>query len=399
MVASLSADDLLRPEYDEEKISNVTQAIDKYMQPTSKKDKIIHKILLLGTGSCGKSTLYKQLKQIYKYGLDESEFLESKFVIRSNVVNSILVLLKKSQILYEMDEDKHSDCYIDLDEDPNIVKHIQRVLEFAIPNAVEIGVDEITAESSIILYESISYLWSLPQVKNTFDKRQYFSFIENMDYFFDKLDEIFKIDYEPSLQDTLKCNIRTTGLVEEKYIINDVQFNIFDTGGQRNERKKWIGLFETVQAIIFVAALNHYCQVLFEDECYNAMQESLELFDEVCNAKWFRKTEIILFLNKDDLFRQRLKEGISLSVAFGDEWNGPEYESKDDEQEDKEFLDHCHEASCAFIRNQYEILNKNPYKKVFVHITTATNKENIESVFWDVQNIIVSSRMKSSGLV
>ena len=62
-------------------------------------------------------------------------------------------------------------------------------------------------------------------------------------------------------------------------------------------------------------------------------------------------------------------------------------------------FDKCHEAGCAFIRKQYEKLNRNPYKKIFVHITTATNKENIESVFWDVQNIIVSSNMKTSGLV
>ena len=290
---SLSADSMIRQEYEEQKSNN--KNIDKYMENQRKIEARIKKLLLLGAGSSGKSTLFKQLKQIYKYGLDESEFLESKFVIRSNCVNSILVLLKKSQILYEMDEDKHSDCFIDLEKNPNIIEHIQRVLEYATPNAVKIGVDELTSESSIILYESISYLWSLQQVKNTFNKRQYFSFIENMDYFFAKLDEIFKVDYEPTLQDTLKCRIRTTGLIEEKYIINEVQFNIFDAGGQRNERKKWIALFEGVTAIIFVAALNHYCTVLFEDECKNSMHESLELFDEICNQKWFRKTEIILF--------------------------------------------------------------------------------------------------------
>ena len=125
-------------------------------------------------------------------------------------------------------------------------------MEFATPNAVKISVEELTVESSRVLYESISYLWSLPQVKNTFDKRQYFSFIENMDYFFSRLDEIFDIDYQPTLDDTLKCRIRTTGLIEEKYIINNVTFNIFDAGGQRNERKKWIALFEGVTAIIFV---------------------------------------------------------------------------------------------------------------------------------------------------
>merc|ERR1712228_55203 len=123
------------------------------------------------------------------------------------------------------------------------------------------------------------------------------------------------------------------------------------------------------------------------------------LFDEICNQKWFRKTEIILFLNKNDLFEQRLREGISLSVAFGDEWDGPDYEEGDDDSKDYEEFKKCHKAASGFIRREYERLNRNPYKKIFVHITTATNKNNIESVFWDVQNIIVSGNMKTSGLV
>ncbi len=75
-------------------------------------------------------------------------------------------------------------------------------------------------------------------------------------------------------------------------------FKIYDVGGQRNERKKWIHSFENVAAVLFVSALNHYNAVLFEDEKKNAMHEAIELFNEICNSKWFRKSEMILFLNK-----------------------------------------------------------------------------------------------------
>ena len=370
------------------------QTIDEYMENQRRIERRIKKVILLGIGACGKSTLFKQLKEIYKDGLDESEYLEAKFVVRSNCINSILVLLKKSQILYEMDEDKHSDCFIDLDQDPSIIKHIQLLLEYATPNAVKIGVNKLTEESAKILCGSISYLWSLPQVKNTWYKHQHFSFIENMDYMFQRVPEMFKLDYEPTMEDTLKCRIRTTGLMEEKFIINNVQYNIFDTGGERNERKKWIALFEGVTAVIYVAALNHYCRVLFEDECKNAMQESLELFGEICNQKWFRRSEMILLLSKDDLFQQRLREGKSLSIAFGDKWDGPDYQRKYDEKEDKTYFDKCHEAALEFIRKQYDRMNQNPNKKIFVHVVTSTDKENIERVFWDVQNIIISSTLR-----
>ena len=79
--------------------------------------------------------------------------------------------------------------------------------------------------------------------------------------------------------------------------------------------------------MLFVAALNHYNAVLYEDEGRNAMHESIALFDEICNSKWFRRTEMILFLNKNDLFCDALREGHSLRKCFHREvgWNGQQW--------------------------------------------------------------------------
>lgn len=41
---------------------------------------------------------------------------------------------------------------------------------------------------------------------------------------------------------------------------------MFDVGGQRSERKKWIHCFESVTAIIFCVALSEYDMVLAEDD-------------------------------------------------------------------------------------------------------------------------------------
>ena len=242
-----------------------------------------------------------------------------------------------------------------------------------------------------------------------------------MDYFFNKAELLYLDDFQPNREDALKTRIRTTGLVQKQYEIKENFFHIFDVGGQRNERKKWIHSFENVTAVIFVAALNHYNAVLFEDEKKNAMHESIELFDEICNSKWFRKTEMILFLNKDDLYREMLRDGYSLRSCFhidygweGEQWdpNNPEivennnndydivdYEKKDDIQKDNEFFEFCYEQSIQFIQDQYVHRNKNPHKLVFVHVTTATNRDNIEKVFWDVQNMIIRSNLKRGGIV
>jgi guanine nucleotide-binding protein G(i) subunit alpha len=46
----------------------------------------------------------------------------------------------------------------------------------------------------------------------------------------------------------------------------DLFDRLFDVGGQRSERKKWIHCFEDVTAIIFCVAMSEYDQVLHEDE-------------------------------------------------------------------------------------------------------------------------------------
>lgn len=68
-------------------------------------------------------------------------------------------------------------------------------------------------------------------------------------------------------------------------------------------------------------ALSEYDQVLLEengqvgrmcngpnnaDVLQNRMQESLVLFESVINSRWFLRTSVILFLNKIDVFKQKL---------------------------------------------------------------------------------------------
>lgn len=44
------------------------------------------------------------------------------------------------------------------------------------------------------------------------------------------------------------------------------------------------------------------------------------LFDSICNNKWFEKTSIILFLNKMDLFQEKIKRS-PITICFP-EYNG-----------------------------------------------------------------------------
>lgn len=220
---------------------------------------------------------------------------------------------------------------------------------------------------------------------------------------------------QPNNDDVLKTRIQTSGLIETRYELENVFFHIVDVGGQRNERRKWIHSFENVTSVLFVAALNHYNRVLFEDECKNAMQESLELFREIMVSKWFRRMETILFLNKKDLFEDTIRDGVSLSVCFSEAqgWNGtqwdeekyPPYKASEvlddhDEEINQNRYQEYYNAALQFITNAYLSYNRTtPQRRIYTHVTDATDRDHIEKVFMDVQDIVIRTNLKRGGIL
>jgi len=203
---------------------------------------------------------------------------------------------------------------------------------------------------------------------------------ESTSYFFGQIDVVCKADYIPSFQDVVRCRIRTTGIVELEFQVEKHIFKLFDMGGQRNERKKWIHCFENVTAVIFVAALSSYDQMLIEDDKVNRMTEAINLFDDICNGRWFRRTAMILFLNKKDLFVEKCKR-IPITTVF------PEYQGRNDTD------------AADYIQEQFEARNKQKSKQVYTHQTTATATDNIKMVFNAIKDIIIRAGLKEIGLV
>jgi len=127
----------------------------------------------------------------------------------------------------------------------------------------------------------------------------------------------------PTEEDIIMTRIRTTGIAQTELEEGPVKFRVVDVGGQRNERKKWIHCFDDVKALLFVVNLAGYDQVMFEDPSMNRMQESLNLFGQVCNNQVFATTPIFLCLNKKDIFEQQIQT-TSLTKCF------PEYTGGND---------------------------------------------------------------------
>merc|ERR1711988_1230494 len=124
-------------------------------------------------------------------------------------------------------------------------------------------------------------MWEDDSTEEAFERKNEFQLNDSADYYFKDIERISKPDYLPTEQDVLRSRVRTTGIVQSDFVIKGVNFSMFDVGGQRNERRKWIHTFDNVNAVIFVAALSEYDQVLYEDESMNRMDEALSLFDQI----------------------------------------------------------------------------------------------------------------------
>ncbi|XP_044289848.1 guanine nucleotide-binding protein G(o) subunit alpha-like [Varanus komodoensis] len=120
--------------------------------------------------------------------------------------------------------------------------------------------------------------------------------------------------------------------------------------------------------------------VLVRAPLQNRMHESLMLFDSICNNKFFIDTSIILFLNKKDLFGEKIKKS-PLTICFP-EYTGP----------------NTYEDAAAYIQAQFESKNRSPNKEIYCHMTCATDTNNIQVVFDAVTDIIIANNLRGCGL-
>jgi guanine nucleotide-binding protein G(i) subunit alpha len=192
----------------------------------------------------------------------------------------------------------------------------------------------------------------------------------------------------PSADDCVRSRVRTSGVIKEEIEIDGLRFLIYDVGGQRAERRKWLHMFDAVMSCIYVAALSEYDQVLFEDRTKNRLQEALELFAETINSAWLSQATALLFLNKKDLFHKKYsidKIPLNASGLFPDAPEGT-----DDE-----------EGAIKWISNEFTSRKKatKGNNRVYVHITTATDPSNIKAVFKVVKETILSRNMQEAGFM
>ena len=114
--------------------------------------------------------------------------------------------------------------------------------------------------------DAIQMLWDDPSVKEAVQRSHEYQLNDCAAYYLDSVERFLSPGYLPTEKDILQSYVKTTGITETIFEIGELRYRVFDTGGQRSERKKWIHCFENVTAVVFVVSLNEYNLSLYEDE-------------------------------------------------------------------------------------------------------------------------------------
>eukprot|EP00475_Leptophrys_vorax_P016613 TRINITY_DN23082_c0_g1_i9.p1 TRINITY_DN23082_c0_g1~~TRINITY_DN23082_c0_g1_i9.p1 ORF type:complete len:358 (-),score=85.82 TRINITY_DN23082_c0_g1_i9:111-1154(-) len=322
-----------------------------------KEDEQIAKLVMLGIGEGGKTTLFRQMHLVHGQGLTRETRTTYKAAIHEKVIVDVQHLLKENAEHKEDEEFRLSVSSAALAE---------KLLKVS-------RTDNLTPQIGEWLHE----LWSDPGFRHTFERRKTIDVAESTSYFLGKIDLLVKEDYLLEDDDILRMRVRTTGLLKDNFAIDKLKIVLCTGGSQRNERRKWPGMFEGVTAVLYVVAISEYDQFLWEDESTLRTTESLEVFDHLV-AQYFPSTPIILILTKKDLFDQKFLK-VPLKDYFPD------------------FTGDRVEEGYEFLKQMYR--SRLPHNKFHCYVMTAIDSSDFKRVFQEIQKVVNKIQMEDHSLL
>ena len=333
--------------------SNHHQEIIKYLLPISNKfelckdqdNKSAFKILLLGAGEVGKSTIFRHLQVLCDDCIQNRD--SYIYPIRQN----ILIELQK------------------------IAKYI-RTQNLSFDNKLELYLEKIKYDDP---YENdtLKYLCKHPKIIELLHNYEIPDQLENIDFFFQNIDRILNNDYTPTNDDILMGRFRTIDV--SKICFHNIGANtnvaLYDIGGQRSERKKWKEAFESVNSIMFIISLNDFDRTIFEDNTIGRLQDSYELLQNILKTKQFENVNFYLIFNKYTLFKNKIENTDKFAKMYPN------------------FTGNIHDVQqCAqFIIDQFLDIFKKLNRKVTEFTIDALNPGDVFNMMTKIHTLILRS--------
>ncbi|EKM61839.1 uncharacterized protein PHACADRAFT_248710, partial [Phanerochaete carnosa HHB-10118-sp] len=236
----------------------------------------------------------------------------------------------------------------------------------------------------------IAKLWRDERVKRRLLERR-IRLEESSGFYLDELDRITAKMYFPTNDDVLKARLKTTGVIECTFMVPNpefrgVEWKIYDVGGARPQRQAWAPYFEDVDAIIFLAPISAFDQVLAEDPRMNRLEDSLYLWRSVVSNKMLANVSIILFLNKCDLLRKKIERGVKLRdymITYRDRPND-------------------YDTVFSYLKLKFSVIfwhSRTSDRELYTHGTSMIDTRSTRSIIFNVRDIILRRIIESSDLL
>ncbi|TDL24443.1 G-alpha-domain-containing protein [Rickenella mellea] len=251
--------------------------------------------------------------------------------------------------------------------------------------------DEPTATLHSCRHDMIT-LWRDPVVRDVLRRRKV-RLEEQPGFFLDDLERVTSLKYLPSDDDVLRARLKTVGVSEYTFEMetsagreSGAEWHIVDVGGSRSQRQTWIPFFDDVDAIIFLAPISGFDQVLSEDRSVNRLEDSVLLWKMICSNKMLAKVDLVLFLNKCDILDRKLKSGIRLAKYV---------RSFQERPNDAETVQKYFRAKFSAIQREY---SPNP-RKFYGFCTSVTDIITTAGILASVRDMVVREHLRKSKLI
>lgn len=342
--------------------------IAQQLQESQAQDKrFLAKLLLLGPGESGKSTIFKQLI-IAGRGFTDFERSQKSEIIQESTLGYLLDLIDA----VEENKDLHNLSISS--EGKDFVSSLKETASLSNYDMAKV--------MSSDFQEKLTKLWNEEAVQATWNLEAGNVQVPRcLGHFMKKQSEVYSEGYTATDEDLLLLRARTLGIIEEQFEVNDEKIILVDVGGQRSERRKWINCFDSVTSVLFVAGVGDYDMNVWEDQTTNRIHEALKLLSELTKNKVFENTPFILFLNKSDILQEKVERGVPLTLCF------PEYTGNQTFDAVKEYM----------AQKFLECRESGP--RMYVHFTCATDTMQVKKLFGSIVEVIINKVLVDTGLV
>ncbi|KAH9848956.1 G-alpha-domain-containing protein [Lenzites betulinus] len=218
-------------------------------------------------------------------------------------------------------------------------------------------------------------------------------------FFLDDIARIAARGYEPSDADVVRSRLRTLGVQEHRLVMerggisslasNEIsrEWMIYDVGGSRTSRAAWFPFFDDANAILFLAPISCFDELLQEDRRVNRLEDSFLLWRAIVESKLLAKCILVLFLNKYDLLDKKLRSGVQVRKylpSYGERENSAPVVAR-----------YLHQK----FKDQHREYTPQPRRPLYGFVTTAIDTAETTATLASVRDGILRHNLQKADFV